>query len=828
MFVLNLNFYPFMLNKTYILITFFLVISFNQIFANDPLKPGVISGKVTEGETDMAVEYATVSIFDQKSHALVGGTVTSADGIFMIKNIEEGTYTIEVTFIGFQKTIIDNVTLAKPNLKKNLGVITLSTDAEVLDAVEVVGTQNSVTYDIDKKVVNVGTQFAALSGTAVDILENIPSVTVDGDGNVSLRGSSGFTVLIDGRPSVLDASEALQQIPASTIENIELITNPSAKYDPDGTAGIINIITKKNKLEGVSGVFNTSAGMYGRLGGDFLLNFKRKKWSYYIGANYNKRPGPGTYNSERITQRGDTTSYIISEGDRERTFEVAGVQGGMEFYLSDNDYLKVSGKVGDFKMYGGMDADFYEYQRIGDSDAPINETRYISSEYWERGGLYYSANVAYQHKFAKKGHTLDAQVDYGGRNMTESSKNEMYPKDQNGSILEKPSSGQRSSEEGPGGRLRAKLDYVLPVGEKDRIEAGWQTRWNKSQDINEVYSYNVITDEYEFQPDYSYTTNYTQNIHSLYGIYSGKVGNFGYQGGLRAEYTGRNITVEGSDEEFPVDQWNLFPTLHFSYNLPDDDQLMLSYSRRIERPRGWYLEPFVTWQDAFNVRRGNPGLLPENIDSFDFGYLNNIGDKITLSIDAYYRMTQNKIERVQSVWPDDPNVILHTYANVGNDYALGTEISLNYQPFKWWTMDLMGNLYDYRVEGELEGQSFDRQNITWSSRFNNTFKIVKGTQLQINNRYTGETVTAQGRNEGYFMMTAAVKQSLLKKKLTLTASMNDVLGTARRKSHSSGPGFNNFTEDFRYPHVFTATLTYRLNNFKPSRRGDGGGGMEEF
>ncbi|KXX71806.1 outer membrane beta-barrel protein [Flammeovirga sp. SJP92] len=816
-----------MLKKAYILLTL-LSIAF-QTFANDPLKPGVISGKVTDGDSNVAVEYATVSIFEQTTHTLVGGTVTAADGIFTIKNIEEGNYTVEVTFIGFQKTVIENVAVRKPNLKKNLGVITLSTDAEVLDAVEVVGTQSTVSYDIDKKIVNVGTQFAALSGTAVDILENIPSINVDGDGNVSLRGSSGFTVLIDGRPSVLDASEALQQIPASTIENIELITNPSAKYDPDGTAGIINIITKKNKLEGVSGVFNATGGMYGRLGGDFLLNFKRKKYSFYVGANYNKRPGPGTYNSERITTNGDTTSYIISEGDRERTFEMYGAQAGVEFYLSEKDFLKISGKVGEFKMYGGMDANFYEYQRIGGVDEPINESRYISREDWNRGGLYYNANIAYQHKFAKKGHTFDAQVDYGGRDMTEGSLNELYPIYSDGSVAERPSSGQRSSEVGPGGRLRAKIDYVLPVGVKDKIEAGWQTRWNQAEDINEVYNYNTTTGEYEFQPDYSYITNYTQTIHSLYGIYSGKVGKFGYQGGVRAEYTGRNIEVEGSDEEFPVDQWNLFPTVHLSYNLPKDDQLMLSYSRRIERPRGWYLEPFVTWQDAFNVRRGNPGLLPENIDSFDFSYLKNISENVTLSVDAYYRMTHNKIERVQTVWPDDINVIMHTYANVGTDYALGTEVSLNYQPFKWWTMDLMGNLYDYRVEGELEGQNFDRQNITWSSRFNNTFRVSKNTQIQINNRYTGETVTAQGRNEGFFMMTMAVKQNLMKKKLTLTASMNDVLGTARRVSHSSGVGFYNLTEDFRYPHVFTATLTYRLNNFKPSRSGRGeGGGMDDF
>ncbi|NLR90119.1 TonB-dependent receptor domain-containing protein [Flammeovirga agarivorans] len=818
-----------MFRKTSTLIAFITFIIVSAAYANDPIKKGIILGKVKEAGSNVPVEYATVSIFDQASHTLIGGTVTNLEGMFVVKNIPEGMFTVEISFIGFQKNIIDGVEIGKPNYKANLGEVELSTDAEVLDAVEVVGTQNSVTYDIDKKVVNVGTQFAAMSGTAVDILENIPSVTVDGDGNVSLRGSSGFTVLIDGRPSVLDASEALQQIPASTIENIELITNPSAKYDPDGTAGIINIITKKNKLEGVNGVANFNVGRYGRIGGDFLLNFRKKKWNYYIGANYNKRPGPGSYKSERRTTTNDTTSYVISDGERERTFEVMGIQAGAEYSISDNDFIKLSGRVGDFKMYGGMDANFYEYQQIGGSDQPINETEYISSEYWQRGGLYYSANLAYQHKFKdKKGHTLDAMVDYGGRDMTESSINELYPKDASGVIAENPASGQRSTEIGPGGRLRAKIDYTLPIGKTDKFEAGWQTRWNKSQDINEVYNYDVSTGDYVFAPDYSFTTNYTQTIHSLYGMYAGKVGNFGYQGGLRAEYTGRNINLEGTEEDYPVDQWNVFPTIHLSYGLPKEDQLMLSYSRRIERPRGYYLEPFVTWQDAFNVRRGNPALLPENIDSFDFGYLKGLGEKATLSFDAYYRMTQNKIERVQSVWSE--GVILHTYENVGTDYALGFELSLNYNPVKWWTIDLMGNLYDYRVEGELEGQSFDRQSLNWSSRFNNTFRLTKQTQLQINSRYTGPTVTAQGENEGYYMMTAALKHNMMKKKLTITASMNDVLGTAVRKSTSEGVGFNNYTEDFRYAQYFTMTFTYRLNNFKPSRRGPsgGGGGMDDF
>ncbi|MBB3698489.1 TonB-dependent receptor [Flammeovirga yaeyamensis] len=817
-----------MFKRTSQLFTFLTFIFLSTVFANNnPIKKGVIIGSVSEDGTNVPVEYATVSVFTKDTHTLVGGTVTTEGGKFVVKNLSEGTYMVEVTFIGFQKSILENVVIDKSNYSKDIGNVVLTTDAEVLEAVEVVGTQNTVTYDIDKKVVNVGSQFSALSGTAVDVLQNVPSINVDGDGNVSLRGSSGFTVLIDGRPSVLDASEALQQIPASTIENIELITNPSAKYDPDGTAGIINIITKKNKLEGVSGVANVNVGRYGRLGGDFLLNFRKKKWSYYVGANYNKRPGPGTLKSERITQSGDTTSYIISDGERERTFEVMGLQGGVEYSISDNDFIKLSGKAGDFKMYGGMDADFYEYKNIGGSNNPIDENRYISSEQWERGGLYYSVNLAYQHKFNKKGHVLDAMVDYGGRDMTESSKNELLPKNPDGSVVEIPSSGQRSSEVGPGGRLRAKLDYTLPIGATDKIEAGWQTRWNAAEDINEVYQLDPTTGDYIFQQDFSYTTNYTQTIHSLYGIYSGKLGKLGYQGGVRAEYTGRNVSVVGQEQDYPVDQWNIFPTVHLSYSLPKDNQLMLSYSRRIERPRGWYLEPFVTWQDAFNVRQGNPNLLPENIDSFDFGYLWNLGEKATVNFDAYYRMTHDKVERVQKVWSE--GVILHTYENVGSDYALGLETSVNLSPFKWWTMDIMGSLFDYKVEGQLEGQDFSRQSINWSSRFNNTFRLSKSTQLQINNRYTGPTVTAQGRNEGFFVMQAAVKHSMLKKKLTLTASMNDVFGTAIRQSYSEGIGFRNMQEDFRYAQYLTVTLTYRLNNFKPSRRGQGGGGgMEDF
>jgi len=775
---------------------------------------GTISGKVIDEETGDPLEFVSVAVYTAMDESLVTGTITGAQGEFSIKGISQGEYYVEVTFIGYNKQIKKGIDIQAGRTEVLIGDIILPRSVEQLQEVQVVADEMAVEYKIDRKVINVGQQLTAASGTAVDILENVPSITVDVDGNVALRGSTGFMVLIDGRPTVLEPSEALQQIPANTIENIEIITNPSAKYNPDGTAGIINIITKKNKLKGLSGTANLNGGNYGRYGAGFLLNYTRKKWNVFFGADLNNGRRPGSSFSERTTMKNDTTFFTRSEGDRLRERHFWVLRGGAGYNLTDRDIFNVEFNYGYFRSSGSSDQDFLESIEPGDM---INN--YISEEYGVRAGNFYSFSANYRHDFLKKGHFLSADVSYRNREGEDTSTNQL--RDMEGEIT----SGQINTEDGPGAVLQLNLDYTLPVGENNKFEAGYQSRLGNSGDATSLSFYNPLNGDYELQPQFTNETDYRRDIHSLYGIYASESEKFGYQIGLRGEYTYRVISSIVNNQEFVIDRLDYFPTLHTSYKLPAEQQLMASYSRRIERPRSWWLEPFITYEDAFNVRQGNPDLKPEYIDAMEIGYMKGLGEH-SLTFEGYYRITSNKVERIRSVY--EGNVMLERPENVGKDYALGGEMVLNLNLFKFWKVDLSGNFYQYRLEGAVEQQSFDRESFNWNTRLSNTIRFGKGTRIQVNSRYNSATVTAQGERGDYWTADVAVSQELLNKSMTAILQVRDVFGKVVRDEFSSGPDFYSYGEFYNLAPQVALTLNYRFNNYKKKRGGSDDDGGEEF
>jgi len=771
---------------------------------------GQISGIIMDSIANLPMEYTSIALF-KKNNELTTGTISNEHGRFFIENIKPGRYYIKVSFMGYEDKYIRDISINMENHIIKLKKIYLLESMQSLNEVVIDGSAPRVDFQIDKKVINVSKQITSTSGSAVEVLENIPSIKVDIDGNVSLRGNSGFTVLIDGRPSVLDANDALQQIPASTIDNIEIITNPSAKFDPDGSAGIINIITKKNKLQGFSGVANVNVGTYNKYGGDILLNFKKRNTNIYFGADYDTREFPGSVYNERITYSKDTIKTIMN-GDMERKRRKWGIKTGLDYTLGDHDIIGVGFRFGERKMEGNTISTYDEWRMSDDS-------HYIYDNYdiKNRGGYFYSVSANYLHKFKGKGHQIKFDASYDNRDFEDNSTNELSEKNV---VVD----GRKNLESGPTNRINAQVDYTLPLNKTNKIEAGAKTRFTQSEDNTELYTLDIPSGEYELQEAYSYKTTYERNIHALYGIYSGEWGNLGYQGGLRGEYTYRKIATEGINEAFGINRWDFFPSIHFSYQLPKDHQLMASYTRRIQRSRGWYLEPFITWQDAFNVRQGNPDLLPEYIDSFELGYMKNINDKHMISLEGYYRITNNKVERIRSVYKE--NVMMTTYENVGKDYSLGVEMMLSFKIFKWWEMDLMGDVYNYKVEGVLYEQDFSNSSTNWSSRFNHTFKIKKNTKIQINSMYNGESVTAQGTTAGYYMVNFAAKQDFLDKKLSATFQVRDIFSTAKHDFTSSGPDFYNHSEYVRKSPTVTLSVSYRFNNYKSKKRSGGSSSME--
>ncbi len=787
------------------------------IMANTPEKDGIVKGKVYDGKAKGPVEYATIAIYNASDNSVITGTISDEKGNFKISGLSKGNFYVIVSFLGFENKRYDNIVVDGGRNMIDLGTITLGAANQSLEEVEIIAERQSVEFHIDKKVVSVGKQMTSASLSAVEVLENVPSVRVDIEGNVSLRGSTGFTVLIDGKPTVLEPSDALRQMPASTIENIEIITNPSAKYQPDGTGGIINIITKKNRTQGVQGLINAKAGSFGMFGGDFLLNWRKKNINFNIGADYNERPFPGNTYSQRETTLNGTTTTIKADGENERAFNGGGLRGGLDWDITDRDYFSIGFRLGKFDMNSESELN-YLTTTIPES----SEIKEFSENESSRTGEYYSLTGNYTHKFIQKGHELAAQLNFRRYDGDEYSQNTLA---QNGII----NNGTRTTEVGPFDRWELRLDYTKPIGEADVFEAGFQGRKGIGEDNTGRYLWSIPDNGFIEDEDSRNSTEMIRDISALYSVYKGKIYDFGYQLGMRGEYTYRQITSTGVSQTYTIDRWDFFPTIHLSYQLPQENQVMASYSRRIDRPRGWYLEPFETWTDMFNVRTGNPELDPEYIDAFELGYLKQ-WEKNQLSLEGYYRVTHGKVERIQKAHQYYPGVLVHTYDNVGTDYSLGIEAMYNISVAKWWEMNLMGNVYDYRIESNYGGVE-DRTSFNWSSRINNSFVLKKNIKLQIDGNYDSPTVTAQGETEENYYMNAALRMDFMDRKFSAVIQARDVLGTSQRVSITEAPSFYNYLKRTPKMPMVSFTLSYRLNNFVQKRRkgsADSGGMEDDF
>jgi outer membrane receptor protein involved in Fe transport len=794
--------------------SFILTLLVPSAFGND-IGYGRVLGEIKEKESGHAIEYATIRLYNSTDSIMMTGTVSRPDGSFVLEPISYGSYYLVISFMGYQSVETDEFNVSRENSIYDLGDIFLSSNATLLNEVEIVANHHNIDFQIDKKVISVNQQLASASQTAVEILESVPSIRVDIEGNVSLRGSSGITVLIDGKPTVLDASDVLSQIPASTIQNIEIITNPSAKYEPDGSGGIINVITKKSRTLGFQGILNASTNTFGMYRGDLLFNYNTGKVNYFISGQYGTRPRIGESINERRTTDNDTVTTVISEGAYERLGGRSEFKAGMDWNINPNNQFSLEFSTGRYQRKSISTLDYSTSRNID-----IFDIEEISENESERAGNYSSITSNFRHIFNQENHTLNVQIDLQKRNGTEYAENFLYGQDRELNI------GSKTTEDGPSDRLEIKIDYSLPITEKQKFEAGFQLRKSLSDEVTNFYLFDEEAGDFIVQDKFWNNTTYDRNIFSGYGIYQGEIKDFGYQLGLRSEYTFRNISTAADEKEFLIDRWDFFPTLHFSYNITDEDQLMASYSRRIDRPRGYFLEPFLTWSDLYNVRRGDPDIQPEFIDAFELGYLKE-WDKSRFSIEGYYRIQYNKVERIQSVY--DAGVLLTTFANVGTDYSLGIESMFNIAFFNWWDFTLMGNIFDYRIEGERENIPFEFSSFNWSARLDNTFKLNKMFRLQIHGQYNGPSITSQGKHFEYYELNAGLRADMLSNKLSAVIQVRDIFSTHRHRFESEGPGFYNYGERTTAGPIFSLSLSYRINNYlskeKPGGNGNGGAEM---
>ena len=819
--------------RTTIIFILFLTASLNFIFAQSGQDKdgssiqeakGIIKGKIIDAVTSEPLPYSNVVIFTQQDSTLVTGSITGDDGSFVIGNSPFGHFYLEVKFIGFNKKILQDIIISPDNMFIDLGTIRISQAAEKLQEVQVTAERSPVEYHIDKKVIHVSENLNATGGSAAQALENVPSITVDIDGNVSLRGSSSFTVLIDGKPSPLEGSDALRQIPASAVDNIEIITNPSAKYDPDGLSGIINIITKKRALDGISGIVNVSAGTGDKYRGDFLLNYKNDRFSMFIGADYTDETRAGTINVSQMSIMEDTAFFIDHQG--EVPFNRFGytIKAGVGYKLNDRNNITLDGSYGYGRFSRSSEEQFMEYS------VPSNlEKYYLQSENDSRYEDFYSYSINYERFFNNKDHKLTSYLFYskewGGSNESIN----QFLTDENGNVNDPDPYRIFIDEPGRESEIRLQMDYTRPLYTDGKLDAGYQFR-NDNEDESYYFTEwdNSLNDWLE-NPEFSNSLVFTRNIQAIYGMYADKLFDIDYQLGFRGEYTYRSVKNVKSEQPSILDRFDYFPTIHLSKKIGKQDQAQLSYSRRIRRPRGNELDPFVNYMNPVTVRMGNPELLPEYVDSYEMTFQKGLG-KSFISLEGYYRLTHDAMTRVTKIKDDGTRIL--TMENLNEEHALGAELMLNFLVNKWFNFNISGNLYRYELNGTISDSDVMTSSTNYDSRANINFSITPNTRLQIQGFYQGPSVTAQGRREDFLMTSAAVRQDFWKEKLTATLQIQDIFGTASFNFTNEGPGFYDSISMQRESQVVRLTLGFRINNYKKQNgsrpeSGESGNGMEE-
>jgi len=788
-------------------------------------KDGVLRGKVYDADLKTPVQYANIVVKSARDGSIINGAVADEKGDFVIKDLSYGKFTVEIDFIGYKKVIKTEVLINPQSKEVDLGKIELKQSVTQLETVEVVGEKKYVEYKIDKKVINVSQDLSATGGNAVDILENTPSVQTDIDGNVSLRGSGSFTVLIDGKPSPLEGSEALQQIPASIIESIEIITNPSAKYDPDGVAGIINVILKKKKEPGFNGIVNVNADTQSGLGGDFLFNYRMSKLNLFVGAESSNGLRPGTSQSVRENYYDSITSYIVQNGERARGRYGTSLKGGLDYTFNDRHSVTFSGTYGDRGFRRSSFNKTHQY-----TTPELIDTNYVTDSYFKGGNIYVDINGFYLYKFKQKDHQLSVQGIYTINNGDDDDVLKQYDSDENfyytdtDEILR-----QRTESTDQSINKRIQADYVKPFKkEGSKLEAGLQARIYNGKSDYQLEDYDFDTQIWVEDPSQINGIDFNQTISSVYSTYSGSFKKFEFMAGLRGEYTNREIVSRIIDTSYIVDLYDYFPTFHISRPINATLQVMASYARRIERPRDWDLDPFKNYSDPLNVRMGNPALLPEYIDSYDLSAQKKF-KKGFVSLEGYHRITTNLISHISTLGAD--NIMYNTMANMNSDKSTGFELTGNFDFTKWFNLNSGFDFYRYKFDGEIDGIDVSDANNTWSARASLSFKLKWGTKIQVNGNYRAPHIEPQEKSEGSFMSSIAVRQDFFDRKLSVSFRVRDVFGSMKHASESWGEQYYSYSKLLSKAPVFTFSVSYKINNYKQKRsegEGEGEGGGEDM
>ncbi|RDC66483.1 TonB-dependent receptor [Adhaeribacter pallidiroseus] len=769
-----------------------------------------VRGTVQDGQK-APVPFSSVGLYRSADSSLVTGMSADEAGKFALAT-KPGTYYVKISMVSYRERIMPNVRVVAQDV--DLGALIIKTSAEMLQEVVVQGERSQMELSLDKKVFNVGKDLANQGGTAADILNNVPSVAVDGDGNVSLRGSGSVRILIDGKPSGLvsfKGGSGLQQLQGSSIERVEVITNPSARYEAEGMGGIINIVLKKERKEGINGSFDVITGNPDNFGIGANVNYRRKNLNFFVNytASYRNAPGRGSLYQE--VYRNDSTFITRQRSESKLKGLNNSARAGLDYFFNPKNVLTAAYTYRLSKGKRFSDIEYLDYlsnttnlQSITNRTQDETETE-PNSEY----------ALSYKKSFTREGHELNVDL----RFLDNWEKSDQYYGQQtfnpDGNTFNGPYILQRSLNDETEKQLLAQIDYVQPFGKDGKLEAGLRS---SSRDMTNNYSLTEQIADGPWNPLDSLTNNflYEENIHALYGIVGNKSGKFTYQAGLRAEWTGVTTTLKKTNEVNDRSYANLFPSVHLTYDLPKQHALQLSYSRRVRRPQYNDLSPFMTFSDNRNFFSGNPDLNPEFTDAYELGHIKYF-DKGSVSSSIYYRYTIDKILRIRRV--DAQGYSSTLPENLATEDSYGAEFALSYNPFDWWKIDGSFNFFRAMIDGKNLSEDFQSDTYSWFVRKTSRFTLWKNTDFQLRGNYQAPQQMPQGKQKGIAALDLALSRDILKNNGTLTLNVIDVFNSRRFRSTFEGDNFYTESNSQGRLRQVNLTLNYRLHQAKKVGKG---------
>ncbi|KJJ39248.1 outer membrane beta-barrel family protein [Aequorivita vladivostokensis] len=825
-----------------------LVLASTLLLAQNPGKKQItIKGTILEEGTDYPLEYSTVSFINREGKTVTGG-ITDIDGKYSIE-VPADVYTVKYEFISYKTKELPNQNLTK---NTTLPTVKLALDAASLDEVVVRAETTEVQIRLDKKIYNIGKDLTSGGATVSDALNNVPSVTVDIDGAIALRGNENVRILINGKPSAIagfGSTDALRQLPAEAIERVEVITSPSARYDAEGTAGILNIILKKEKTLGLNGSLSTSIGVPLNSNATTNINLRTNKFNIFNTTGIYYRNGPGnaffnnTYKARPLLDENgepildDEGEPITFEPKFDRVIEARkydrmgkgfNTNLGIEYFLTDKSSITASA--------------FYR-KGDGNDETTNNTSNYNLGEVKERitrieneaeDDETYQLALNYVNNFNDNGHKLTADFQYEKDKETESSfitERRLFPNIQ---VLPSEDIIQKQNQT----EYLAQADYVLPIGENAQFEAGYRGNFEENITDYTLLEETGTTGIFVRNDSISNIFTYNENVHALYSQYGNKFGKFSFLLGLRVENTQLKGKVDAENlvGETPINlnfdknYTGLFPTVNLTYELKENENITLGYNRRINRPRHWFINPFPSRSSEANIFQGNPDLDPAFASAFDLGYLKR-WKKLTLTTSLYYQYETDAFERVQQetgeLTSNDIPVIRTLPINLSTNERYGFELGLLYNPTKWLNLNGSFNYFLFKTEGFYNDIDYGAENTSYFGRFSSKVKLPAKIEWQTNAFYRGPSNNSQTETDGILSVDMAMSKDIMDDNGTLALNVSDLFNTRKRNSLTTTDYFTSESEFQWRQRQVTLTFTYRFNQKKQRQRPERGGGFDE-